>query len=481
MGIRSQLLLMLALVLVAGSTALGLLQNRSTTSEFLLLVDEQREQALPPLGEAAEALSEAFVEGGWEGVDAALADLADTDGSHLFMLLAQGQGGRSSHPQFSLRKAQVDAETVRVELDNASAGTRFALAEHLKQTELVYSGDQQLGRLLRFPLPGSELTPPQQRFLQQTRSSLIVLLATLLGAALIIAYVFGRRITRPLQQLAEASERISDGEYGHQVAVRSSDEVGQMASRFNQMSTQLARDQQLRKQMVSDIAHELRTPITGMRCSIEALRDGLLPFEPQTADELHQDLLQLQRLVEDLQMLSLAEAGELNLQWSPTELPELVGAAVRALPASDAEQRVRIAAAELRPITTDAGRLRQVLINLLHNAITHSPPESTVEVQIDQGDQFTCIRVIDSGPGVPESELESIFERFYRTDGARQRLGGSGGSGLGLAISRELVRLLGGQISASNRAPCGLMVTVSLPVESPGHRAQGPVRRSSAG
>ena len=465
MGIRSRLLIMLALVLAIGGAGLGWLLSRSTTNEFLLLIDEQRQQALPSLSETGGALVAAYQGGGWESLTQRLVELSPPGSGYFLVLLTPDRGALSSDPAFAIVDVQQQAELIRVELHNQQTGSRYVLLERKQDTIELSAGSIRLGRLLRLSLPGRNLSHPQQRFLDQTRLTLVLLLATALIAALLIVYFLGSRITRPLQQLADASQRISAGEFGHQVPVTGSDEVGRLGQRFNQMSRQLQQQEQVRKQMVSDIAHELRTPITGMRCNLEALRDGLIEFQRDTAEELYADALQLQRLVDDLQELSLAEAGALRLHPVPTDLAEVAESAIRALPITDAAQRIRIRQPEsLRVVRIDAGRLRQVLINLLHNALTHSPGDSPVELQIAQGRTDSSIRVLDCGAGVDESELAKLFDRFYRTDSARQR--SAGGSGLGLAICKQLVTLMGGQISAHQRLPSGLRVELLIPDEA---------------
>ena len=473
MGIRGRLLIMLALVLAIGGAILGTLQTRTTTSDFMRLVDQQRALDLPPLKKTATDLERAYRLAGWPGVTSALSETTSVNGSHFLVVLGDGEQRYSSRPDYRVVGAQSGADVVRVELVNAELGNRYLLMEKTRNTVALQQDGQVWGRLLRLSLPGSHLSQPQQRFLQQTRASLIALVATVLLAALIMVYFLGRRITRPLQQLAVASERISRGDLGYQVPVGSNDEVGQLARRFNQMSSQLQHTQSLRKRMVSDIAHELRTPITGMRCNLESLRDGVVDYGPDTVDELYHDLLQLQRLVEDLQELSLAEAGELRFQASTIELAELLDSAVRAVPFSDSDIRclVRVAPS-MAPLHTDGGRLRQVLINLLNNALAHSPPGGLVEVEAKQGDGCTVLSIADQGEGVAESELEQIFERFYRTDAARQRP--SGGSGLGLAISRQLVQQMGGQISAQQRPQRGMVFVIKLPEQMPAPAVSSP-------
>jgi signal transduction histidine kinase len=229
--------------------------------------------------------------------------------------------------------------------------------------------------------------------------------------------------------------------------------VGALAASFNLMSAALADAEQQRQQMLADIAHELRTPLSITRGHLEAMLDGVFPTTPDNLALIHEETLLLGRLVEDLRTLSLAEAGQLSLDKTPLDLTELTAQAVAAFePLAEAEN-VRLLTdlpAEPVSITADADRLRQVLGNLLANALRHvtkgenGPPQVTVSLVRQNG--TAVLRIADNGPGLSPQAQAHVFDRFWRADSARSR--DQGGSGLGLAICKA--------VSASKAPPAAV-------------------------
>jgi signal transduction histidine kinase len=297
------------------------------------------------------------------------------------------------------------------------------------------------------------------------------------------------------------------GDLSQRVAVRSQDEIGELARAFNAMADGLARIEQLRRHMVTDVAHELRTPLTNIRGYLEALRDGVARPDAPLIDSLHEEALLLNRLIDDLQDLALAEAGQLRLTRRPVALGPLLEGAVSALRPALADKRLAIVVdlpADLPCADADAARVGQVLRNLLNNAITHTPPGGTITVEAttdrrppttDQEDRrqetgrtpnnsvsglsspvsrseglsvlsprsSVLITVTDTGPGIAAEHLPHIFERFYRADRARARA--TGGAGLGLTIVKQLVEAHGGRVWAASAPGQGATFTFTLPVD----------------
>lgn len=318
-------------------------------------------------------------------------------------------------------------------------------------------------------LPNMNQEEQRSHFLSQTRIVAITLAALSLAVAALVFMVLGRRIIEPLHELVQATGRLAAGEPGVRVPIGSADEIGQLAQSFNHMSDKLAHTEALRKRMVSDVAHELRTPLTGLRCHIESLRDGVLEADAAVLDALFNEVLQLQAIVNDLQELSLAEAEAVNLNIVTTPLREVLDAALRAHPQAAAVSELVgegcdacEAGMQAQVIETDPLRLRQVLLNVLQNAVKFSPNGGRIQIHVGVAEGVATITVRDHGPGVPAGELENIFERLYRTDAARSS--GTGGSGLGLSISRALLRQMGGSIVASLPEGGGLAMAISLPI-----------------
>ena len=263
--------------------------------------------------------------------------------------------------------------------------------------------------------------------------------------ALLAAAAISRRILRPVEELTEAARRMERGDLDARVLVRSEDEIGELARAFNAMAKMRSQTEELRRRMVADIAHELRTPLTNLKGQLEAIEDGLSPADSGTLASLREETALLERLVEDLQELALAEAGKLTLDLAEVSVDLAARAAIGALrPAAEAAGVTLEASAEpgLPPVNADRERLAQILRNLLANAITHSPRGSAVRLEARRDGSSVEIAVSDAGPGIAPEHLDRVFDRFYRVDASRSR--STGGVGLGLAIVRHLARAQGG-------------------------------------
>jgi signal transduction histidine kinase len=258
-------------------------------------------------------------------------------------------------------------------------------------------------------------------------------------------------------------------------------ELAELAVAFNAMAAELARQEDLRRQMVADIAHELRTPLSVLRLQVESIEDGIVAASPEAVGALGGELDLLGRLVDDLRLISLADAGQLPLSIQPVDPAQAIARAAQAAEARARQGGVRLAALPCGPLPAalaDPQRLAQILGNLVENAIRYTPAGGSVTLRVtkDEGrrmkdekgslilhpSSFILFEVTDTGPGIPEHEQALIFERFYRADRARARE--TGGSGLGLAIVQRLVSAQGGQIALESRPGQGATFRVTLPV-----------------
>jgi signal transduction histidine kinase len=286
-------------------------------------------------------------------------------------------------------------------------------------------------------------------------------------AALLVSLFLSRRIVAPVQTLTNASQRIAEGHYAERVQVNGSDEIAQLATRFNQMATQLEQVESMRRQLIGDVTHELRTPLTSIKGYMEGLVDGVLPSTPETFNQIHREADRLARLVDDLQELSRVEAKAYSLDLRSVPVSNLVQTTVKRLSPQSTAKRIRLRSdlsADLPPIHADEDRITQVLVNLVANAIQYTPEDGDVTISATRNANEIHISVKDTGIGIPSEHLANLFTRFYRVDKSRSRNLG-GGSGIGLTIARAIVEAHGGRIWAESTGnEQGSVFTFALPI-----------------
>lgn len=312
-----------------------------------------------------------------------------------------------------------------------------------------------------------ELDPVEQRYLERTNKALLLAGLSATVIALLLGVLLARSLTRPLRELTTAIRAMARGDLEQQVDVRSRDELGELTVAFNQMSTDLARATQSRRQITADIAHDLRTPLTVIGGYLESMRDGVLKPTPDRLEMMHTEVHHLQRLVDDLRTLSLADAGKLTLnkhEITPDNLLMRV-ADIYQLPAENigVTLQVRIAP-DLPLVHIDEERMVQVLSNLVSNALRYTPSGGQITLEAGRCDDSVLLSVQDTGMGITSEALSRIFERFYRADRARQQ--SEGESGLGLAIARSIIEAHGGTIAVESEMGRGTKFTIALPVHT---------------
>jgi two-component system sensor histidine kinase BaeS len=315
------------------------------------------------------------------------------------------------------------------------------------------------------PGEGFRGPPPlrdREALLERLRSSQAQSALLAIAAALLVGGLLAYRFVRPIRQLTEVNRRYAQGDRGARVNVGGNDELAELGASFNHLADQLSAEQERQKQLLADIAHELRTPLTVMRGELESMQDGLMEKSPENLGRLIEEVDLLTRLVQDLRLLTIADAGALELHPAPVDLGGLAQEVMMAFNSKAEAKGIRLDA-EARPVTVqaDRDRLTQVIYNLLENALRHTPEGGSITVSTRPEGQQGVLEVADTGPGIPQADLLHLFERFYRADKARTRE--TGGSGLGLAIAKALVEAHGGQIAAQNREGGGAIFTVRLP------------------
>lgn len=289
----------------------------------------------------------------------------------------------------------------------------------------------------------------------------------LLGVVLAFAlsYYLSNRISKPLALLTEATRSVAAGDLGREVEVRGDREVEELAEAFNVLSESLAKNEMLRKKMVTDISHELRSPLAIQRGHLEALEDGVIELNDEVLSMLLENNNLLTRLVEDLRQLALVDAGQLDLDLMLVEAGKALEKACAVFEREMAEREIEVEFAvepDLPPVLADRGRLHQVLHNLLSNALRHAPRGGRIRLSALVHEGAVLISVEDNGPGIEPEELPYVFERFYRTDRSRARE--TGGTGLGLSIARGLVEAQGGRMWAESEPGRGTAIRFTLPL-----------------
>lgn len=352
---------------------------------------------------------------------------------------------RERHQLFGL----VDAQGVVVIplLPEFAVGTSVP-PDVLAQGESIEVDGQVVGTILTASRPPG-LNPAELAYLQRTSFALVLASVGAVLVALVVGVLLARTLTSPLHALTEAIHRMAGGELEQEVVVKSADEIGELAAAFNQMSQEVARANNARRQMTADVAHELRTPLTVIAGYIESMRDGALAPTPERLSVIYAEIEHLQNLVGDLRTLTQADAGELKLNKQSVSSGELLQQAFAAFEHQAAQKGVNLemeVMEGLPPIEVDEGRLAQVLGNLLSNALRYTPGGGQIELGAAlDGDRVT-LTVRDTGPGIADDDLPFIFGRFYRSD--KSRSDENGESGLGLAIAKAIVEAHGGRIEA---------------------------------
>lgn len=449
-----KLTLAFLIVGVTGALLVAVFINRRIQSAFDRFLLTREEQAM------ISALVEYYqFNGSWEGIDNALLRRP--------RMMMQGMGGmmrtlEASWARFTL----VDANRrVLFSISAAEPSGSLIPESELNRAVELKADNQTIGWvILNAKRRALIADTPEAVFLRGVNQAALIsaAIASLLALALGGFMAYG--LTRSLRELTHATEEIARGNYGKEVAVRSKDELGTLAQAFNKMSRDLANAVRLRRQMTADIAHELRSPLTVLSGYAEALSDGKLKGSPEIFNVLHQETRQLSRLVDDLRLLSLADAGELSLLLQPTDVRALLEQVItrhRVIAEQKGIQLQIDAAVDLPKLRLDPDRMAQVLDNLILNAFRYTAAGGWVRLSAESlPGGGICLKVADNGSGIAEEDLPFIFERFYRADKARH----SGQeSGLGLAIARSIVEAHGGRIRAESQPGKGTTFIIELP------------------
>ncbi|MEA3308643.1 MAG: ATP-binding protein [Chloroflexota bacterium] len=443
-------------ILVAVGTV-ALLSNWITETEF-------RRYAFTHGGQWERQLTELhayYVEhGSWAGLQAALPLLS---GAHR----GEGPGWGTTGSELHFRVTDA-AGVVVGDTTGSPTGTLSSTA--LRGGLTIELAGETVGYLLPIAVDGhaaAHLAPEQTEFLERVHTVLWIAALAAASVALLVGGLLFRSIIAPLQYLTAASQTIAGGDLSARAEVQGQDEIAQLATSFNQMADNLARAAEARRHQTADVAHELRTPLTIVRGILEAMLDGVYPTNRANLQASLAQVHTLSRLVQDLQLLALADAGELHIHPASLELSTFLSQVVESYQLQATERQIALTLdtpATLPPVQADRDRLAQVLGNLLSNALRYLSPGGEIVVRATVQSEELRVSVSDDGPGIPAEDLPHLFERFWRGDCARSRA--TGGSGLGLTIARSLIVAHGGRLWAASTEGEGSTFTFALPLES---------------
>jgi signal transduction histidine kinase len=379
----------------------------------------------------------------WEGVQSVVEGASHVSGTHIILVAANG--------------------TVVADSQGKLLGMNYT--DSSGDSIDLYFITRLVGQVYITTDPGAEPYVAFRRLSESVNSSLLFGGLVAIVIASVLTFILSRRITSPIGVLANAARRLGRGDLSQRVQFKGKGEVGVLAQAFNSMAADLEHAEQLRRNLVADVAHELRTPLSNIRGYLEAIHDRVVEPNAATIRSLNEETALLSRLVDELQELSLAEAGELKLVYHAEDTAKLVKQAVNSWQPQVAAKGMSLSLDlpdNLPLVNIDRQRVNEVLHNLLENAVAHTPKGGPINVAVAKQGDWVEISVSDTGEGIPAEDLPNIFERFYRVDRSRARA--TGGSGLGLTIAKRLVEAHGGKITVQSELGKGSRFSFTLPI-----------------
>jgi two-component system OmpR family sensor kinase len=384
--------------------------------------------------------------GTWAGVESVLVQLA-------------GRGQGRGRPPVLLADS---TGSIVYDERNQRVGTALSNSEHDNALPIEVQGAT-AGYLLLGAQGRGALATNEQDFLDQLQRTLLIAALIAAGLGIVIGLVISRTVSRPLSRLAQAARAFAAHSWDQRVQVRGTEEVAEVAFAFNDMADSLQQSETLRRNLMADVAHELRTPLTVLQGNLRAMLDGVYPLERGEIATLYDETRLLNRLVDDLRELALAEAGQLKLNLQSIDLAAIIGSTMsNFMPVAEERDLTLNTELDRAPaVQADPDRVAQVLRNLIANALWHTPPQGQITVETKVIDRMVRVSVADTGEGIAPEDLSHVFDRFYRADSARTRH--TGGSGLGLAIAKSLIEAMGGQVGVDSELGKGSCFWFTLP------------------
>jgi two-component system OmpR family sensor kinase len=463
-----RLTLAFVLVILVGVSTVALLANLSASSQFRRYLIHNEMMGWDNLADDLAAYYERH--GSWDGVEGVFGGAGGPMQHGWSRPFDYAQGMGRMHRGGASTLLADKQELIVYDSQGQRAGETLNRSEQ-KLAIPIQAGGQTVGFLLATPPSGMQLQPQEQSFLDQVNQALLLAGALAGGLGILLGLGLSRGLAAPLARLTAAARRIAGGDLSQRVPETGSAEIAALGQAFNQMAADLEKAEVLRRNMVADVAHELRTPLSVLQGNLRAILDGVYPLEQAEIAALYDETRLLSRLVDDLHELAQAEAGQLHLDLRPTDLAEVVQITVANFAVAAEAKDVRLTTdladeATSPPVLADPDRLAQIMRNLLSNALRHTSEGGQITVSATvlpstPSRSLSAVRIVvaDTGEGIPPDDLPHVFDRFWRASKGSGR-----GSGLGLAIARYLVQAHGGEMGVESEVGQGSRFWFTLPV-----------------
>ncbi|CCQ96371.1 putative Sensor histidine kinase [[Clostridium] ultunense Esp] len=468
MKLQKKLLFSFVLIVLLSAILFSLLSYGSIDKNLLQYMGAVRENRLNQYEQLFRNYY--LTRGSWDGVESLLQGMAAEGGRRWGRGIGMGRNGPPSFTSGTPEELLLLSPEGVVIADSTSSriGEKISPDTYKGQIRPLYDEKgERIGFILLGLSPQSGYTRLENSFLKSVNEAVWISGGIALVIAILISLLISVGLTRPLKKLTQATQGFSKGDWSKRVKIKTNDEIGALALSFNRMADRLEQLEKVRKNLIADVAHELRTPLFILRGNLESmLMKGDPPNEERLA-LLHDETVRMAHMVNDLQNISLAEAGKLPLHKEEVNLISLVQKVVQIFSAQLEEKKISIhldLGEELTSVSLDPNRIEQVLVNLIGNGIRYTPNDGVIEITGRREGERMIISVRDTGPGIAPDDLPYLFERFYRSDKGRSRT--EGGTGLGLAIAKGYVEAHGGSIQAENHPEGGSIFTIRIPLES---------------
>lgn len=452
MKFQTKLIISFCIIILMMAITQSIYLNEKLESTFEEYLEQQNSGYMDRFGKTLELY---YTEtGSWENVQQLFSNLNLTSGQgHGMMMRGMGINIESYHVLLLDENGFIVAD---------STGERIGTkGDRLIGTakDLIFDGEKK-GTLLYQPYKLQEL---EKGFLQSAQMSIWISVLVTSAVAVVISYWMAKTISSPLKKLMSSIKKLSRGEEEYEVQITTNDEFQELGDEFNDMAKKLAQNEEIRKSLVADVAHELRTPLTILQGKLESILEGVNSPTEEVILELTDEVYRLNRLVSDLQQLSLAEAGNLPLNKQFINFKILTQKICHQLEWLADEKAITLSYNDIPncKLSLDSDRITQVLVNIIGNALRYTPESGRVEVKGQEKEDSFILHVFNTGPGIPKEQLPFIFDRFYKGDSSRTRNGG--GTGLGLSIAKGFVEAHKGNITVQSSSRTGTVITVTLP------------------